>query len=105
MAEQGDPYFGILAEMKKQAQAIERDTFKVGKIKFVDPLLIDAGEIQLSRKDVLISDHLLTGYKRTCLIDSVEVSVEATDGLKVNDQVLILVSADKQTFVIISKLQ
>lgn len=104
MSEQGNPFFGLLEEMKKQAATIEKVSFLIGKVKSSDPLLIDAGEIQLSRRDVLISDHLLAGHKRTVLIDSIEHEIQTSDGLKASDQVLILVSADKQTFVVTSRL-
>lgn len=104
MTEQGNPFFGLLEQMKKQADSVDKDSFIIGKVKSADPLLIDAGEMQLFRNDVLISDHLLAGHKRTFLIDSVAHELETDDGLKANDQVLILVSADKQTYVVTSRL-
>ena len=104
MGNQGNPFIGLIEEILRQAASVPKDSHLIGKVKSVDPLLIDAGEIQLFRKDVLISDHLLSGYKRNVLIDSVAHELETSDGLKVNDLILILVSADKQTYTVTSRL-
>lgn len=83
----GNPYFGLLEVIKKNAQSADSNSFLIGKVKSTDPLSFDAGEIPLTRSDVLISDYLLAG-----------------EGLKVNERVLILVSADKQMYIILSRV-
>lgn len=83
----GNPYFGLLEVIKRNARSVDSNSFLIGKVKSTNPLSFDAGEIPLTRSDVLISDYLLAG-----------------EGLKVNERVLILVSADRQMYIILSRV-
>lgn len=105
MANEGNPYFQFIEEMRKQASETRRISFIIGKVKSADPLLIEAGTLQLDRSDVLISDYLLPGYEREVLIGTNTENMVILDGLKAGEQVLILISEDKQTFVIVSRLR
>ncbi len=105
MRDPNDPYYKILEIVKKSLESSFRDSFLVGKVTSVNPLTFEVGGMPLSRKDVLISDHLLEGYKRIITLNSEqETLLAAADGLNTGDRVLVLITPDKQTYIVASKL-
>ena len=106
MSEPGNPFYDLLEIVQKRSESTSRDSFFIGKVTSENPLIIEAGGIPLSRGDFLISDHLLEGYERKIELNYPEESnlIKTKDGLKTGDQVLVLISADSQTFVVALRL-
>lgn len=107
MSDNGNPYFELIDVIVGQIKGLIKVPFLIGEVISISPLLIKAGDTQLFRKDVLINEMLLTGYKRSFEVNSgteYDADLTAKEGLKVRDQVLILASEEMQTYVVVAKL-
>lgn len=119
-----NPYLNF-AEMMNKNKGKNIVPFFIGKIISDNPLLIQAGNIQLERDDLLINEFLLKNHKRKVHIksknmdadldskkdfkvsdiDMYESEIETEDDFKAGDQVVLLMSTDQQQFVLLCKVR
>lgn len=64
MDRQDNPYLSFVQSMREEGAASNPTPFLIGEVLHHNPLLIQVGEIQLEREDVLINEFLLAGYER-----------------------------------------
>lgn len=75
--------------------------FYLGKVISISPFIVDIGQLQLDRNDLLINKELLKGNIRKIKIDEQECEVEnLEDVFKVNDTV-VLITSDNQLFALL----
>lgn len=118
-----NPYMN-LAEIMKNSKGTETVPFFIGKVISAEPLLVQAGNIQLERDDMLINEFLLKNHKRkvhiksknmdadldskkdfkVSNIDMYESEIETEDDFKAGEQVILLMSIDQQQFVLLCKV-
>lgn len=119
-----NPYLN-LAEMMKKNKGTNIVPFFIGKVISANPLLVQAGNIQLERDDMLINEFLLKNHKRkvhiksknmdadlnskkdfkVSNIDMYESEIETEDDFKAGEQVVLLMSTDQQQFVLLCKVR
>lgn len=116
-----DNPFMTLAENIKNMGSNKQQLFYIGKVISIAPLVVDIGELQLDREDLLINKDLLKGIKRKVKINATTVTgnvvtehsgtlktFDMQDGyienlediFKINDKV-VLITNDQQLFVIL----
>lgn len=83
----------------------------IGEVISSDPLTISIGELQIDGDNILISDHLLTGYQRSYSSDRVipngssTGNITYTDGLDIGDRLAIIPTADKQLYIVTARVR
>lgn len=78
-----NPYTGLLSIIHEQGKKYTIPAVCIGKVVNVHPLQIKTGELILEQDDLLVSDFLASGYKRsTAIVSSGELtsSTQATSG-------------------------
>ena len=105
-----DPYMSFVEMMRNQGSSGNQVPFLLGKVISASPLLIQAGNIQLEREDLLINEALISGYTRKVEVrpdisDSYNADIETKDDFKINDQVILLMSPDQQQFILLCKVR
>lgn len=80
-----NPYLKIIQIMREQGSYNDPTSFFIGKVVSKEPLLIKVNGLQIDKSDFLISYGL-------------------QQSLYIGDSVLVLVSNDKQSFVVANKV-
>lgn len=73
-----DPYNTIVQSMREEGAASNPTPFFVGEVLTPNPLLIQVGDIQLEREDVLINEMLLSGHTRKLQLEHTSVTGDTT---------------------------
>lgn len=64
MANEDNPYMDFIGIMRREGAANNPVPYMIGTVVSVSPLMVQVGEVKISRKDMKINTFLLTGYKR-----------------------------------------
>lgn len=100
MDRQDNPFFNFL-EIISKLQNISAN-YMEGKVTSTNPLMVEAGGIQLERDDLLINKDLLKGTKRNIKINGVLNIIEnVEDCFSIGDSVILLMSQDQQQYVLL----
>lgn len=68
-----NPFYSMIEIMRKtKGQNIA--PFLIGKVTATEPLTVQVGDIPISRKNMKINKHLLTGYTRRMRLDTTEAT-------------------------------
>ena len=123
--ENDNPYNNFLGIMREQGEINNPVPFLIGEVKTANPLTVAIGDFVLERKDLKINSFLLKNYQRRLNLattgatgddafashahDQNTIGIPAgtyttLDDFAVGDEVLILVSADKQQYIIVCTL-
>ena len=129
-----NPYLSFIEMMRKACGGVS--PFLIGKVTATAPLTVQVGDIPITRKNMKINKHLMTGYARQMRLDSTNATgataaesystndeeafrshshgqqtigipngtFTTLDDFSVGDEVLLLVSADGQQFILLCKL-
>lgn len=103
-----NPYSHIMGMMRHQGSLDNPPTVTIATVLSLDPLTISVDkELQVDSDNIKIADYLLSGYQRQATISSADITNEPmqfTDGLKVNDELAVIPTADGQTYIIFCKV-
>ena len=124
--ENDNPYNNFLGIMREQGEINNPVPFLIGEVKTANPLTVAIGDFVLERKDLKINSFLLKNYQRRLNLattgatgvtktksgggdDQNTIGIPAgtyttLDDFAIGDEVLILVSADKQQYIIVCTL-
>jgi hypothetical protein len=93
--------FMLLANTIVNMAKKKEPVFYLGKVISISPFIVDIGQLQLDRNDLLINKELLKGNLRKIKIGEQECEVENLENVfKVNDNVA-LITNDKQLFALL----
>lgn len=81
-----NPYSKIIEEMKKQGSNEAIPTIQIGRIISPSPLVVQIGDLPVDYDNILIAKHL--------------TEINLSQG----DQVAVLATKDKQTYIVLAKL-
>ena len=126
-----NPYSKLIEQMQRQGKNMNTPSIQIGRVVSPDPLTVEIGELQIDKDNILISDSLLSDYKRNIKLSNTNVSgstnnaeiedkgshehnidslsinsanIEFTDRLKTDDKLAILSTENKQTYIILAKV-
>lgn len=101
MNNEGNQFMALAANIVNMSKN-KNQLFYLGKVISISPFIVDIGQLQLDRDDLLINKDLLKGNIRKIKIgDMQECEVEnLEDVFKINDNVA-LITNDKQLFVLL----
>lgn len=111
-----DPYLGLNAHIREQAQGQLPAWRLTGKVLNVAPLIVRAGGMDLDREDLLVAQHLIPGWRETLTGVSCPMSADLPsqtltgtcsivhEPLAVGDVVLLIPDEEGQTYYLIEKL-
>lgn len=103
-----NPYSKIL-ELTESEQ--DKDNVMIGEVVSASPLIVQIGDLQIDRDNILISDYLLSGHSRNYSTDrlipngSSSGNIRYTDTVKVGDKLAVLQTSDKQLYIIIARVK
>lgn len=112
-----NPYSEFINVMKNQSKGSNLE-MKIAKVTHVSDanINIEVDELVIDKDNIYISDHLLKGYKREIETEAItdlegierlkinHADVYYKDTLKVGDLVSVISTADRQTYIILSKV-
>ena len=104
-----NPYSLILNTVKQDNNA--NNGVMIGNVISPNPLIIQIGDLQIDKDNILIADYLKVGYERNystnrSIVSGVDKGVmKYTDTLKVGDKLAILQTSNKQNYIIVSRLE
>ncbi|MCB2300938.1 DUF2577 domain-containing protein [Clostridium tagluense] len=120
MSSKKNPYSTLINIIKDNGASYNPPSIQLGQVHSESPLIIKVGDLQLTCRNLLISDYLLKDYERKVeqkcesiikngkTYSSEEIinkgSMKYTDGLKAGDLVAILSTYDGQKFIVLSKV-
>lgn len=55
----GNPYSSLIKIMREQGSKYNPPNVQIGNIESIDPLIVNIGELQLTKDNLLIADYLL----------------------------------------------
>ncbi len=99
-----NPYNKLIQQMKKQGKSVNTPSIQIGRVVSASPLMIQIGDLQIDRANILIADYLLNGYSRDAVIDDMSGTLKLGPSLKANDRLAILPTSDKQTYIVLAKV-
>ncbi|WP_368490850.1 DUF2577 domain-containing protein [Clostridium sp. BJN0013] len=116
-----NPYNDILLKMRRQGAAYNPPSIDIGKVVTPNPLTIQINDTPLTKKKLLVSDFLLSSYKRKIKIPPTsatgsttdgsitsigipDAELNFTDGLKAGDMVACLATSDGQKYIVLCKV-
>lgn len=97
MTNEDNPAMNILSIMREQGRADNPIPFLIGEVISKCPFVVQSGALQLSREDLLIDKRFLKAHEEDCPITDQEDCVDIQTG----ETVILLVSEDKQTYVLL----
>lgn len=124
-------YSAIINHMRTQGAKYNPPVVQVGVVVAADPLTVKLGDLQISKDNLLVADYLLPSYQRqlnipltdgsgvmsaeevgpygshTHAISKLGVSdgaINFTDGLKQDDVVALIPTADEQTYIVLARV-
>lgn len=98
MDKEDNPYMNLLAIMRQQGAVSNPVPFMLGSVISSMPLLIQVGEIQLERDELMIN----TSY----LLESPVKGLDYNEySFKVGEQLALLMSQDQQQFILLCKVR
>lgn len=117
-----DPYVSIVKTIRNEGAAYNPPSIDIGVVMSTDPLIVNVGDLPLTKDNLLISTFLLKDYKRKFSLDSTSATGSTTSGsitsigipsgelvcegeLKKDDIVVCLATKDRQTYVVLVKVQ
>lgn len=104
-----NPYSKLL-EMTKGKQEKNANVL-IGEVISSTPLTIAVGDLQIDQDNILVADFLLDGYSRDYSTDryipngSSTGTMTYTDGINVGDRLAMLQTADKQLYIVLSRVR
>lgn len=115
MSSKKNPYSTLINIIKDQGASYNPPSIQLGQVHSESPLIVKLGDLQLTSRNLLISDYLLKNYERKVeqrlgisieegTIDTIKSSMKYTDGLKSGDLVAMLSTCDGQKFIVLSKV-
>lgn len=121
-----NPFSKIIEEMRKQGEKANPPSVQIGQIISSQPLVIRIGDLQVDEDNILIADYLLKDYKKTASIKGVSLTgststsknhkhnltsldinqsvINFSSNLNNGDNLAVLATSDKQTYIILAKL-
>lgn len=114
-----DAYTEILQHMRTQGMKYNPPTVQLGKM--ITSNILSLGDLQITKKNLLVADYLLPNYKRKIKIPSTNATgtagehsissigipdgeISYTDTLKAGDLVAVMPTADGQKYIILCKV-
>lgn len=83
MSNEDNPYINLIELIKELGSENNPIPYMTGKVISTNPLVVDIGEIQLGKEEILVNKDLI---------------------LEIGDTVVTLVSANKQQFVLLCRV-
>lgn len=105
-----NPYSKILGMMKAKNEKY-KDNIIIGKVVSASPFIVQVGDLQIDRDNILIADYLLEGYSRDYTTDrlipggSSSGNIKYADSVTEGDKLAILRTGDNQIYIIIARLK
>lgn len=121
-----NPYSKLIEQMRKQGGSVNSPDIQIGRVVSPSPLVVQIGDLQVDRDNLLIADYLLGNYARDAIIGEVSVSgstgsseshshniskldvgkarVRYTNSLNHNDRLAIMATSDRQTYIVLAKV-
>ncbi len=121
-----NPYSKMIEIMQKESANTNPPITQIGKVISPQPLIIEVGDLQVDKDNILIADYLLQNYKRKIKVPESETTgetaesnshkhdvvkvgineVEVTflDTLKQGDRLAVWPTEDKQTYIIVARV-
>lgn len=116
-----DPFVELVNLMKEKGAAYNPPSIQIGKVISDSPLIVEVGNLQLTRNNLILADYLVSEYKRKITIPCSEAEGTAgehsvsevgikdgeiiyKDGLKKDDKIAMLSTQDRQTYIILARV-
>ncbi|WP_027624387.1 DUF2577 domain-containing protein [Clostridium lundense] len=116
-----DPFVELVNIMKEKGAAYNPPSIEIGKVISSNPLIVEVGNLQLTKNNFIVADYLVNEYKRKITIPrsraegtagehSVsEVGIKEgeiiyKDGLKKDDKIAMLSTQDRQIYIILARV-
>ncbi|PRR70927.1 DUF2577 domain-containing protein [Clostridium thermopalmarium] len=97
-----DPYVEFINLMKDRGADKNPPSIQIGQM--VSANILKIGELQLTSDDFYVADYLKENYKRNLEVDGSTREYITKDGLKAGDTVAVLATEDRQTFIVLCKV-
>ena len=78
MTQEDNPYLSMIAMMQEEGKAFNPTPFLIGRVTAAEPLMVQVGDIPITRKNMKVNSMLLGGYGRD--ISIAETSATGTTG-------------------------
>ena len=83
-----DPFYSMI-EIMRRTKGQSLPPFLIGKVTVTAPLTVQVGDIPITRKNMKINKHLMTGYARQMRLDSTNATgATAAESYSTNDDTI-----------------